>query len=527
MGAGMRKLPIGVQGFEKLRREGYLYIDKTEYIYELAHSGSQYFLSRPRRFGKSLFLSTLRAYWEGKKELFEGLEIEKLEESNPEAWQPYPVFYFDFNGKNYQAETALENVLDEQLATWEKIYGGDSSRSVEERFRNLLVAANKKYGKRCVVLVDEYDKPLLEVLHKEALEEHNKAVFKGFFGTLKSFDEYLQFVFFTGVTKFSKVSIFSDLNQLEDISMDADYAEICGITEAEMTKVFGPEICEMAKRQDMTEDECLAKLRETYDGYHFHYEGEGVYNPFSLLNALKKRSFDSYWFATGTPTFLVRRLHDIDFDIRKLADRTLEANEAMLSDYRADNPDPLPLLYQTGYLTIVGYDRRGRVYTLAFPNDEVKYGFLESLLPEYTPDCRSGSGKDIFSLRRYVEKGDLEQVRETLAALFASIPYTQTKAPFEHYFQTVIYLVFTLLGQMVHCEAHSARGRADCVVETKDYVYIFEFKVDASADEALAQIEEKKYAAPYAADPRKRFKIGVNFSSETRNLMEWKVREEN
>lgn len=526
MNAGMRKLPIGVQNFEKLRTDKYLYIDKTKYIYELVHSGTQYFLSRPRRFGKSLFLSALRAYWEGKKELFEGLDIIRLEGDNPDAWQPYPVFYFDFNGKNYQVEGALENVLDEQLGKWEKTYGGDSSRSLEERFRNLLAAASEKYGKRCVVLVDEYDKSLLEVLHNEALEEHNKAVFKGFFGTLKRFDEYLQFVFLTGVTKFSKVSIFSDLNQLDDISMQQKYAAICGITEKELRGAFMPEVEEMADRQKLTAEECLGELRKVYDGYHFHYEGEGVYNPFSLLNALNAKEFNSYWFATGTPTFLVRKLRAIDFDVRKLTDRTLEANEAMLSDYRADNPDLVPLLYQTGYLTLVGYHRKGRVYTLAFPNEEVKYGFLESLLPEYTPDCRSGSGKDIFSLRRYVESGELEQLHEALAALFASITYAAKKAPFEHYFQTVIYLVFTLLGQMVQCEVHSARGRADCVVETPDYVYLFEFKLDASADEALAQIEEKQYAAPYGADKRKLFKVGVNFDSETRSLSEWKVREE-
>jgi len=525
MNVTIRKLPIGVQGFVKLRSDEYLYVDKTKYIYELAHTNSQYFLSRPRRFGKSLFLSTLRAYWEGKRELFEGLEIVKLEEGNPEAWQPYPVFYFDFNGKNYNQATALEEVLDEQLRKWEAVYGGDGARPLEERFQKLLVTASQKYGKRCVVLVDECDKPLLEVLHNEGLEEHNKDVFKGFFGTLKSYDEYLQFVFITGVTKFSKVSIFSDLNQLHDISMHLKFAAVCGITETELRKTFGPEIAKMATSQGMTEAECLDELRKVYDGYHFHPQGEGVYNPFSLLSALNAQEFNSYWFATGTPTFLVNKLKNSAFDVRRFSNRTLYANELALSDYRADNPDPVPLLYQTGYLTLVDYDARRKRYTLGFPNEEVRYGFLESLMPAYAPASVSGTGKDIFTLDECIEQGDLGGVKEILTALFASIPYSSGGNPFEHYFETVIYLVFTLLGKFVRCEVHSAKGRADCILETDGYVYLFEFKLDGSADEALAQIEERQYAAPYAADPRKLFKIGVNFDSAARNLTEWKVRE--
>lgn len=520
-----RKLPVGIQGFEKLRVNQYLYVDKTKYIYKLVHSGSQYFLSRPRRFGKSLFLSALLAYWEGKKELFDGLDIVRMEAGNPEAWQPHPVFYFDFNGKNYQSDTALEEVLDAQLREWEEIYGGDSSRPLEERFQKLLVTAAKKYGKRCVVLVDEYDKSLLEALHNPALEEHNKAVFKGFFGTLKSFDEYLQFVFITGVTKFSKVSIFSDLNQLEDISLDADYDAICGITEQEMTDMFGPEIQAMAQAQQLSEEECLAVLRKTYDGYRFHYNGIGVYNPFSLLNALKKREFGSYWFGTGTPSFLVKQIRQSSFDIQKFTDGMLYSNEKALSDYRIDNPDLVPLLYQTGYLTIVGYDARKQRFTMGFPNEEVKYGFLDSLLPAYTPEAAANSGKDIYTLDDYIEAGNPDGVKAILTALFASIPYTSDKNPFEHYFQSVIYMVFTLLGKLTKCEVHSSQGRADCIVETQKFIYIFEFKLDKSADEALAQIEEKRYALPYAADSRKIFKIGVNFDSATRNITEWKVQE--
>ena len=520
-----RRLPIGVQSFLSLREGGFVYVDKTRYIYELVNSSKQYFLSRPRRFGKSLFLSTLKAYWEGRKELFEGLEIEKLEQGNDEAWQPYPVFYFDFNGQNYQADTALEAVLAEHLDSWEKIYGGDSSLSLSGRFRNLLKAAREKTGKGCVVLVDEYDKPLLEVLENNSLEEHNKAVFKGFFGTLKSYDEYLRFVFITGVTKFSKVSIFSDLNQLNDISLEKNFAGICGITEEELLGTFGPEINDMASALGLSKDACLAKLAMMYDGYHFYPKSQGVYNPFSLIKAFYGQELGAYWFATGTPTFLVQRLKNMHFDVKQLAEGDICADAYAITDYRADNPDIVPLLYQTGYLTIVGYDGEAGVYVLGFPNKEVKYGFLKSLFPEYVPTAVPGSGKDIFTLRRRVLAGDTDGIRDTLQALFASIPYTTDDAPFEHYFQTVLYLVFTLLGQYVECEVHSSRGRADCILTTDKYVYIFEFKVDKPAREALDQIEAKGYAEPFAADERKIFRIGVSFDSEKRSLSEWEVGE--
>ena len=523
MAESNRRLPIGVQSFEKLRQGGYLYVDKTRYLYQLVHDAGQYFLSRPRRFGKSLFLSTLAAYWEGRQELFEGLAVTELEKDNAEAWQPYPIFYFDFNGKNYQQDTALEVVLDKHLCEWEAIYGHSKGTSLEGRFQYLLKAAAEKTGRRCVVLVDEYDKSLLDVLENNELEEHNKAVFKGFFGTLKSYDKYLQFVFITGVTKFSKVSIFSDLNQLRDISLLGEYAGICGITQEEMKKNLAPEIKAMATALNLTEEDCLKALQTHYDGYHFAPRAEGIYNPFSLLNALADKMLGAYWFSTGTPTFLVRRLKAMHFDVRQFTKKTLETNDRILSDYRADNPNPLPLLYQTGYLTIVGYDQRARLYTLGFPNEEVKYGFLESLLPEYTPEAGSGNGKDIFALRRRILAGDTEGMEDILTALFASIPYTTNDAPFEHYFQSVLYLVFTLLGQFVQCEVHSSRGRADCIVETDDFVYIFEFKVDKPAREALQQIEDKGYAVPFASGSRQVFKIGVSFDSSQRSLAEWLV----
>ena len=345
----------------------------------------------------------MKAYWEGKKELFSGLAIEELEKGNKDAWKRYPVFYFDFNGANYQQTGALEDVLNAQLRRWEKQYGKDDYDAIlGERFQNLLIRAREQTGLRCVVLVDEYDKPLMDVTENPQLQEHNEEVFKGFFSTLKSSDEYVHFIFITGVSKFHKVSIFSDLNQLTDISISKKYAEICGITEEELKKYFPSEIKELAKEQGLTEHECMAQLRKTYDGYHFHQKSVGVYNPFSLLNAFFNCEFGSYWFETGTPSFLVKKLKESRFDVKRISDHTIFASESVLKDYTGDNMDPVPVLYQTGYLTIAGYDSKKNRYTLSFPNEEVKYGFLESLLPSYVHtfagriDCIVSTTKFIY-----------------------------------------------------------------------------------------------------------------------------------
>ena len=375
-----RKLPIGIQAFQKLREENFFYVDKTEYVYRLVHNNVPYFLSRPRRFGKSLLLSTMKAYWEGKKELFCGLAIEKLEQDNEDAWLPYPVFYFDFNGENYR-ETLIEEVLDGQLCDWEEVYGNQyHNRTIGDRFQKLLELAVKKTGYRCVVLVDEYDKPLLETADNPKRQAHIKDVFKGFFGRLKKMDDCIQFIFITGVTKFHKVSIFSDLNQLNDISLNKNFSAICGITEKEISQCFLPEIKHLAKRQDMDEAVCLERLKAQYDGYYFHPDGVGVYNPYSLLSAFFNDEFGAYWFETGTPEFLVNRLRKKRFDVRKFTDRTLYASESELKDYTGDTLNQIPLMYQTGYLTIADYDKRRKRYTLCFPNEEVKYGFLESMI---------------------------------------------------------------------------------------------------------------------------------------------------
>ena len=518
-----RKLPIGIQDFEKIRREGFLYVDKTEYVYSLVQSGVPCFLSRPRRFGKSLFLSTLKAYFEGKKELFEGLKISELEDGNEDAWQKYPVFYIDFNKKNFKESSALEVVLDEHIRAWEALYGDQrSDRSLEERFRYVIERAVEKTGKNAVVLVDKNYKTPLEGADED-LFEHNEDVFKGFFRTLKSYDHYLKFVFITGVTKFSKVSIFSDLNQLNDISLALRYSGICGITETELKDCFDPEIEAMAASNGISKDECLAELKKMYDGYHFHKNCEGVYNPFSLLNAFDKKEFGMYWFSTGTPTFLIDKLKESGFDAKQFTTDEYYEEESSLTDYRYDNPNPVPLFYQTGYLTIKGYDKKYMSYQLDYPNDEVRYGFLNSLAPYYLKDEESPNPLDIRSFGIDIEKGATDSLRDRFTALFARLPYPNDEKIIEQNFQNVVYIVFMLLGQFTQTEVHSAKGRADCIVETDDYVYVFEFKRDSTAEEALKQIEDNGYAKPYTADARKLIKIGANFDSKERNLDGWKV----
>ena len=521
-----RLLPNGVQSFEKLRETNCLYVDKTEYVYDLVHKVTPFFLSRPRRFGKSLLLSTLRAYWEGRKDLFTGLKIEKLESDNPGAWAKYPVLYIDFNTENYNESKTLEDVLDEHLSEWEEEYGiSDPKGSYGIRFRRVIKQAHKKTGLRCVVLVDEYDKPLLELVDSPELQDHAKAVLKGFFSVLKNRDDDLQAIFITGVTKFHKVSIFSDLNQLRDISLSEDYSGICGITDDELRTYFTPEISAMSKKRNISEEECLQKLKSQYDGYRFHQDGVHVYNPYSLINAFDNKEFGAYWFETGTPTFLVKRLRDNHFDVRRFSNQTIYANERLLKDYTGDTLDLVPLLYQSGYLTIAAYNATRNRYTLAFPNEEVKYAFLESLMPAYVPFATAENGLDIFTLDEHIENGELDEIKNVLTALFANIPYTSADTVFEHYFQTVIYLVFTLLGKYALCEMHTFSGRIDCRVLTSDYIYLFEFKRDETAEKALQQINDKDYTLPFVADSRKLYKIGVSFDSEKRILADWKVEE--
>lgn len=518
----MRKLPIGIQDFAKLREDGFIYADKTSYIYNLVTNGRSYFLSRPRRFGKSLLISTLEAYFEGKKELFSGLSIEKLEKD----WIVYPVLKFSLAAGEFTKPEGLQNALKKCLSIFEQKYElpENESADIVSRFIDALRNANAKTGRKVVVLVDEYDNPLLKNIGGSSEQaEENRALYKGFFAVLKDCDAYLRFVLFTGVTKFSKVSIFSDLNQLQDISMHPQYAEICGITQSELEATFSPEIDEMAKACKMTREACLAKLKRFYDGYKFCAECENIYNPFSLINAFSAKKFGKFWFGTGTPTFLVKRLNEMGFNPKQFSDGSLYASEDEITDYRPDNPDIVPLLYQSGYLTLKAYDERYDSFTLAYPNEEVKYGFTQSLAPVY---LNSDKPLDVRNFCRDIDTANTDSLRDRFVALFANLPYPAkpSDSVLERDFQNVVYLVFLLLGQFVKVEQHCAKGRADCIVETEEYVYIFEFKRDDTAENALSQIEEQGYAKPYEADSRKLIKIAAVFSSEERTLTEWLVR---
>ena len=512
-----RKLPIGIQSFEDLRRNNYLYVDKTELIYQLTTGGKTYFLSRPRRFGKSLLMSTLEAYFLGKKELFTGLAMETLEIE----WKEYPVLHLDLNARNYDSKEALFAILNQHLEKWETKYGDEKKdRSPEERFSYLLEKIHEASGSQVVILIDEYDKPLLQTIGNEKLQEQYKNILKAFYGVLKSADAHLRFVFLTGVTKFGQVSVFSDLNQLKDISMDARYATICGITDKELRRDFQPELEALAANEGLNYEEVCQKMKRMYDGYHFRHNMEGLYNPFSVLNALDSAEFGSYWFSTGTPTFLVQLLKETDYDLRNLEGIELPVNQ--FADYRTDADYPIPVIYQSGYLTIKGYDKEFQSYTLGFPNEEVKYGFLNFLVPYYTG---VSSNENLFNIRHFVNElrsGDANAFLTRLRAFFAGIPYELNDKTERHY-QAIFYLVFCLLGQYIDVEERSTKGRADAVVKTNDYIYVFEFKLDGNVDEALKQIDEKGYLLPYSVDERQLMKIGVSFDSAERNIGEWKI----
>ena len=518
-----RKLPTGVQDFERLRSEDFLYVDKTEYVYNLTKVGVPYFLGRPRRFGKSLFLSTLKYYFLGKKELFDGLAIAGLEKE----WTEYPVFYIDFNLGMYTDGKSLYQTLDYYLRRFEEKWGkteGESNPAI--RFEALIRRAREKSGQKVVVLVDEYDKPLIETMDWPDINDEFRRALKSFYGVLKSADSCLRFVLLTGVTKFSKVSIFSDLNQLRDISMNNRFSGICGISETELTVNFQPEIAALAEKHKLTYGETLAKLKKHYDGYRFCEDMEGtedIYNPYSLLNAFEKKNFANYWYQTGTPTFLVKMLKDINFDIRKIGDGQVSATAEFLTDYRVDNKDPIPVLYQSGYLTIKGYNAQLNKYYLGFPNEEVKYGFLRNLLPAYAP--ADSILLNAFYAGDFIEDlwaGNIDGFMSRMQAMFASIPYDLSDRTERHY-QMVFYLLFTLMGQFVQTEVKSAKGRADAVVKTSDTVFVFEFKMDTNgtAEDALKQIDDRGYLIPYTADGRKTVKVGAEFSAEERMLSRW------
>ena len=507
-------------------------MDKTGMVYSLANEGNVYFLSRPRRFGKSLLLSTLESYFLGRKELFKGLKIESLEKD----WKTYPVIRIDFNGEDFTRVDALECFLNAVISRLEKHYHVETAEgtSIGWRFQNILADIHRQAGMPVVVLVDEYDKPLLDAMgmtcHVDyhgmeiSLEEYNRNTLKSFYSTFKAVDEHLRFVFLTGVTKFSQVSVFSGFNQPEDISLSPQYESLCGITEEEMLFTFAEPIERMAEFYGCSYAEMVNRLKKQYDGYHFSDLLVGVYNPFSLLNAFKRLRMENYWFQTGTPTYLIRLMEHFNENLDELTGQYYAAQD--FSDYKADVELPLPMIYQSGYLTIKDYDRRTKTFLLDIPNDEVKQGFISLLANNYFKAPTSAESWVVSSIKQ-LDNGDLDSFRQSLTSFLASIPYSmrrkENERERERYFHYTFYLILRLLSTyMVYTEKQLSQGRADSIIETDRYVYIFEFKLDGTADEALQQIEAKGYAKPYTDDPRTLYKIGCSFSSETGTIAEWR-----
>lgn len=511
-----RLYPIGIQNFESLRKDGYLYVDKTRLIYRLATTGRYFFLSRPRRFGKSLLISTLEAYFQGKRELFQGLDMEELEK----AWVQHPILHMDLNTAKYQCAESLDNILNDTLANWENLYGTTPTEvTLELRFKGIIRRACEQTGQRVVILVDEYDKPMLQAIGNDELQTKYHNTLKAFYSVLKTQDKYIKFALLTGVTKFGKVSVFSDLNNLNDISMDGRYIALCGMTEEEIHHYFEDDIHQLASAQGLTYEETCDRLKESYDGYHFVENSEGIYNPFSLLNTFDKMKFGSYWFETGTPTYLVELLKQNHYNLEQMAHE--ETNSEVLNSIYADE-SPIPVIYQSGYLTIKDYDEEFGNYTLGFPNREVEEGFIKFLMPFYTNVDKVESPFEIQQFVKEIRNGKPDAFLRRLQSFFADTPYELIRDLEVHY-QNVLFIVFRLVGFYVKAEYHSSEGRVDLVLQTDRYIYVMEFKLEGTPEEAIRQIEEKHYTRPFEADSRQLFKIGINFNNKTRNIEKWIV----
>lgn len=493
-------------------------MDKTAEIYKLAKEGRYYFLSRPPRFGKSLLVSTMEAYFSGRKELFSGLAIEKLEAE----WKQHPVLHLDLSGVSYTDESVLERVLSDKLAKWETLYGAvNTSDILGLRFKEVIEAAYNKTGNQVAVLIDEYDKPIIDNLGNEPTLSHLRSTLQGFYSVMKSMDARIRFGFLTGVTKIGKMSVFSGLNNLNDISMIPDYVDICGVSETELHEYFDESISELSSANEMSKEECYVKLKSMYDGYHFCEDSIGIYNPFSLLNTFQNKKFREYWFETGTPGFLVEVMRKTSFDVTTLENQTVDST--LMSNADAIFENPVPHLFQSGYLTITGYNDMFRLYQLGFPNQEVKNGFLNCLLKYYVPMSPDMSGTTlIYQLWHSITEGNPKSFMQILSSLFANTSY-QIQGETEKDFQYAVYIISALLGEYVQVERTTSNGRIDLIIQTKEFIYIFELKVNADADVALRQIDEKGYARPFEGDSRKLFKIGVNFSTATRRIEDWKI----
>lgn len=513
------KFPIGIQSFESLRSEGFVYVDKTALVRKMTSEGKCFFLSRPRRFGKSLLMSTIEAYFQGKKHLFEGLAMETLETD----WKVYPVLHLDLNAEKYDKIEDLNNLLDTYLREWEAEYGSKEggNPSLSLRFRSVIRCARQKTGMGVVVLVDEYDKPILQAIGNEPLQNEFRNALKAFYGVLKSADADLRFTLLTGVTKFGKVSVFSDLNNLNDVTMDPRFVDICGISEDELHEYFDTEVAELAANNNKTKDEAYTELRQRYDGYHFSIGASGLYNPFSVLNTLEKRVFKDYWFATGTPTYLVELLKKTDFKLDDFSN--LEVSQEDLDSIHQADINPIPVLFQSGYLTIKEANEEFDLYLLDFPNEEVRQGFVKFLLPYYVY-CKQSQQKTIVSkFVTSLRNGDADTFMRLLQSLMSGTPYELIRE-LENHYQNVMYIITRLMGFYIQAEYRTSNGRIDLLIGTDKYVYIIELKFNGTAAEALSQIEEKDYSLPFAIDDRQIIKIGANVSGETRNLEEWLIK---
>ena len=513
-----RLYPIGIQTFSKIREGNYLYIDKTEYVYRMTHSASSYmFLSRPRRFGKSLLTSTLHSYFSGRKELFHGLAMEKLEKE----WTEYPVLHFDMSTAKHADSEQLLQELNLKLYGYEQIYGRlEEEVNPNQRLMGLIKRAYEQTGKKVVVLIDEYDAPLLDVVHEWENLDVLRNIMRNFYSPLKACDPYLRYVFLTGITKFSQLSIFSELNNIKNISMDEPYAAICGISEDEIRLQMKDDLGELAKKLEITPEEALMKLKENYDGYHFTSPSPDIYNPFSLLNAFADGKFGSYWFGSGTPTYLVKMLNKFGVKPSEIGRRQLKSS--VFDAPTETMTDAVPLLYQSGYITIKDYNKMLDLYTLDIPNKEVRLGLMESLLPYYVNNKTPEATTMVAYLFYDIQNGDMDAALHRLQEFLSTIPYCDNTR-FEGHYQQVFYIIFSLLGYYVDVEVRTPRGRVDIVLRTKTTLYVMELKLDKSAGEAMEQIDLKNYPERFALCGLPVVKVAVSFDSERCTIGDWKI----
>lgn len=512
------KYPVGIQTFNKIIEGGYVYIDKTDLIYKMVNEGEYYFISRPRRFGKSLLVTTLEAYFLGKKELFKGLKIEKEEKE----WEQYPVFHLDLSAITYSSYEDLTNILESNFEKWESIYGKNPIEKIySDRLIGLMERAQQKTGKHSVILIDEYDKPLTDTIGNTELQEKNRALLQGFYGVMKKGDRFIKFALLTGVTRYGKLGVFSANNNLRDISTVNDYACICGISEDELKGTFDAEVDILAKKLKKSKLETYDLLKVKYDGYHFSEDSKGMYNPFSLLNCLASKQIKNYWFATGTPSYLAIILKNHKFDPSQLED-DIKVTEETLNSFGDGESNVVAALYQSGYLTIKDYN--GDYYTLKIPNEEVACGLTRYLIPVFSSTGLGDFDSSIIALQEDIKEGNANGLMEQLQGVMEEIPFENNEPKMiEAHFRNMVYLLIRTTGYPTHVEMPKLGGRLDVCFETEKYAYIIECKRDLDAASALAQIEEKKYGKRLSHTGKQLFKIGANFSSKEKNLVEWKI----